>query len=71
METLVSTLKTLNAIYGKGNVSNVRLYLSGKGTFDQTPYGCRSRQLTFRIYQSTQLKTITVFALGHQKTFVY
>ena len=52
----------LNWHYGKGNVSNIRMYADGGITFDQAPYGCKPEERIGRINGNT------VFALRHQRT---
>lgn len=62
LDRVVDAIKHLNNVYGKGEVSNVRMFASGLITFDQTPYGCKSAIRLGRI------KGDTVMALGHQRT---
>ena len=58
-----SAIVHLNNVYGKGSVSNVRVFMDGRVTFDQTPYGCSPSVRRGRVNGNT------VFALGHQRTF--
>ncbi len=71
MKDLTKAIKSLNSQSGKGDVSDIRLYLSGKGTFVQKPYGCKGTTKHFSIYQNAGKRRVTVFALRHQMTFVY
>lgn len=62
LDRVMDAIKHLNNLYGKGEVSNVRMFASGLITFDQTPYGCKPAIRLGRI------KGDTVMALGHQRT---
>ena len=54
-------IKRLNALYGKGDVSNFKLFGDGRITFSQTPYGCKPEQRRGRLNGNT------VYALRHRQ----
>jgi hypothetical protein len=62
LNRVIGAIKHLNNVYGRGDISNVRMFASGLITFDQTPYGCKPAIRLGRI------KGDTVMALGHQRT---
>lgn len=62
-QQVAECIKHLNNLYGKGDVSNIRVFASGLITFNQTPYGCKPAIRFGRV------KGETVMALGHQRTF--
>lgn len=56
---VVSALRNLNGIYGRGDLVSVNVT---RRTFIRKPFQCRPETRTFK------LEGNTVFALGHQKT---
>lgn len=63
---LCSALDSLNACNGVGSLGKITLCADGSGTFEQTPFSCKTRTRRFRVL--TQPGKLTVFALAHRRT---